>query len=198
MVSMVTTFAVLSGFRSLRIPSVVVAMMFVISMAIVVPLVLSWGFTIVWAIILIMPLVRTMVMSILFLAVAAIGVSVSITVAGGPGVGTLIGLLLAVHDSGVFTTVHVSVVATFEELLEFEHVDLNHSVFLRVLYLMSLWLSEEHLFAKLAFNGQVHLVAEIAFLHVVQNLNPAVEEFFKPHVCRFASQAQLRMTWSPR
>jgi hypothetical protein len=188
MVSMVTTFAILSGFRSLRVPSVVVVTMFVISMAIAVPSVLSWGFAIVWAIILIMPLVRTMVISILFLAVAAIGASVSIMAAGGPGVGVLVGLLLlAVHDSGVFTTALVSVVATFEELLEFEHVGLDHSVFLRVLYLMSLRLSKEHLFAKLAFDGQVHSMTEIVVLHVVQNLNPAVEEFFKPHVCRFAS-----------
>ncbi len=109
--------------------------------------------------------------------------------ARGPALGVLIGLLFAVHESGVFTTAHVSVMATFKELLKFEHVGFDHSMFLRLLYAVSLWLSKEYLFTKLALDGQFHAMAEVALFHVVQNLNPEIEEFFEPHVSRLAPQA---------
>jgi hypothetical protein len=124
-----------------------------------------------------------------FLGGTLIGTSVLITTAGGPGLGVLVGLLFAVHELGVFTTAHVSVVATFKELLKFEHVGFNHSMLHCVLYAVSLRLSKEHLFTKLALDGQFHAMAEVALFHVVQNLNPAIEEIFKPHVGRLASQA---------
>ena len=135
------------------------------------------------------PLVRAMTILVLFLAVALIGPSVLITTARGPGLAVLVGLLFAVHESSVFTTAHTSVMATFKELLKFEHVGLDHSILLRVLYAVSFRLSKEHLFAKLALDGQFHAMVEVAPLHVAQNLNPAVEEIFKPHVSRLASQA---------
>ena len=115
--------------------------------------------------------------------------SVLITTAGGPGLGVLDGLLFAVHESGVFLTANVSAVKTFKELLKFEHVGFDHSMLLRVLYAVSLRLSKEHLFTKLALNGQFHAMAEVALFHIVQNLNPVVEEIFEPHVSRLASQA---------
>jgi hypothetical protein len=188
MVSMMATFAVLSGVRSLRVPSVVITTRFIVSIAVTVPSVLSWGVAIVWAIILMAPLIRAMTISVLFLAVALIGTSVSITTARGPGLGFLIGLLFAVHVLGVFTTAHVSVMATFKELLKFEHVGFDHSMLPCVFYGVSLWVSKEHLFTKLALNGHFHAMAEVALFHVVQNLNPAVEEIFEPHVSRLASQ----------
>jgi hypothetical protein len=109
--------------------------------------------------------------------------------ARGPGLGVLVGLLFAVHELGVFTTVHVSVMATFKELLKFEHVSFDHLILLHVLDVVSLRLSKEHLFTKLALDGQFHAIAEVALFHVVQNLNPAVEEIFEPHVSPLASQA---------
>jgi hypothetical protein len=95
----------------------------------------------------------------------------------------------AVHELGIFTTAHVSVVATFNELLKFEHVSFDHSMLLRVLHAVSLRLSKEHSFTKLSFDGQFHAMAEVALFHVNQNLNLAVEEIFERHVSRLASQA---------
>ncbi len=169
------TFAVLSGFRSLCIPSVVITARFIVSIAVAVPLVLAWGIAIVWAIILMVPLISAMTILVLFLVVMLIGTSVLITMAGGPSLGVLVGLLFAVHDSGIFTTAHVSIVATFKELLKFEHVSFDHSMLLHILYAVSLRLSKEHLFTKLALDWQFHAMAEIALFQVVQNLNPAVE-----------------------
>jgi hypothetical protein len=119
MVSMMATFAVLSGFRSFRIPSVVITMRFIISIAVAVPSVLLWGIAVVWAIIVMALFVRPMAISVLVLAVVLVGMSVSLATTGGPGLGVLVGLLFAVHELGVFTTAHVSIVATFKELLEF-------------------------------------------------------------------------------
>jgi hypothetical protein len=62
-------------------------------------------------------------------------------------------------------------------------------ILLHVLYAVTFWLSKEHLFAKLALNGQFHAMMEIAPFYVAQNLNPAVEEIFKLHVSRLASRA---------
>jgi len=189
MVGMMATFAVLSGFRSFCIPSVVITTSFIILIAVAVPSVLSWGVTVVWAIVLMTPLVRTMTILVLFLVVALIGMSVLITTARGPGLGVLLGLPFAFHESGVFTTAHVSIVVTFKELLKFEHVGFDHSILLGILYAVRFLLSKEHLFAKLALDGQFHAMAEVALFHVAQNLNLAVEEIFEPYVSRLASQA---------
>ena len=186
---MVTTFAILGGFRSLRVPSIAVATRFVVTRAITVPSVLSWGIARVWAVLVGTPIVGTIFVPVPFLSIAAIGASVSITATGGLGAGTFLGFLF-LHHPGIFTTAHVSVVATFEELLKFEHVSFDYSVFLGVLHLMSLRLSKEHLFAELTFDGQVHTMAEVAILDVIQYLDPAVEKFFEPHVGWFASQTQ--------
>ena len=167
-----------------------VAASFVVARAFTVPLVLSWGISRVWAVLMGTPIVGTIFIPVPFLSIAAIGVSVSITAAGGLGTGAFFGFLFALHDPGVFTTAHVSVVATFEKLLEFEHVGFDYSVFLGVLYLMRLRLSKEHLFAKLAFDGQVQSMAEVAIFDVIQNLDSAVEKVFEPHVSWFASQTQ--------
>ena len=56
-------------------------------------------------------------------------------------------LLFALHDLGKYATVHISVMAALEELLEFEHVVFDNSVFLCIFDAMRLWLSKEHLFA---------------------------------------------------
>jgi hypothetical protein len=95
--SMVATFAVLSGFRSLCVSSVVITTRFIVSIAAAVPAVLSRGIAVVWAIILMAPLVGPMAISVLFLAVALVGTSVLFTTTGGPGLGVLVGLLLAFH-----------------------------------------------------------------------------------------------------
>ena len=67
--------------------------------------------------------------------------------------GVFLGLLFAIHESGILATVHISIVAAFEELLKFEHVVLDYSMLFSILYAVSLWLSEEHLFAKLVLVG---------------------------------------------
>jgi hypothetical protein len=64
-----------------------------------------------------------------------------------------LGLLFAIHESGILATVHISVMAAFKELLKFEHAGLNYSMLFSIFYVVSLWLSKEHLFAKLVIVG---------------------------------------------
>jgi hypothetical protein len=67
--------------------------------------------------------------------------------------GFFLGLLFAIHESGILATVHISIMAAFEELLTFEHVGLNYSMLFSLLYAVSLWLNKEHLFTKLIVIG---------------------------------------------
>ena len=90
----------------------------------------------------------------LCLAVTLVGVPVLVTATGNPGLGVFLGLLFAIHESGILATVHIRVMAAFKELLEFEHVGLNYSILFRILYVVSLRLSNEHLLLGISIQQQ--------------------------------------------
>jgi hypothetical protein len=80
------------------------------------------------------------------------------------GLGVFLGLPFAIHESGILATTHISIMVAFKELLKFEHVGLNHSVLFSMIYAVSLWLSEEHLFTKLAAVGYLHTMTMMSFM----------------------------------
>ena len=146
MVGVVATLAIL-GFCSLGVASVIMAR-FIVSIAILV--ILAWGITMVLAIILMAPLVRPISVSVFVVSFSMVNLVrgfVLVPTTRFLGLNIFFGLLLALHDLGKYTAVHISVVAAFEELLKFEHVILNHSVLLCILDVMRLRLSKENLFA---------------------------------------------------
>ena len=153
MVGMVATFTVLGGFRSLGISSVVSTTSLIISMTVAVLSILVWWIAIVRAIVLIAPLIRPITISVSVLLVTLVSVPVPVTVASVLCLCVFLGPLFAIHESGILTTLHISVMAAFKELLKFEHVSLDYSMLFSIFYLVSLRLSKEHLFAKLVVVG---------------------------------------------
>ena len=97
MVGMVASLTVLGGFRSLSVSSIVSTMRLVISVTFMVPSILVWGVAIVWAIVLMEPLIRPMTISVSVLAVPSVSVPVLVTVADAFGCGLFLGLLFAAH-----------------------------------------------------------------------------------------------------
>jgi len=108
---------------------------------------------IVWAIVLIAPLIRSITISISVLAVTLISVPVPVTAMSVLSLGVFLGLLFAVHEAGILATAHINIMAAFEELLKFEHFGLDYSMLFSMLDAVSPWLSEEHLLAKLVIIG---------------------------------------------
>jgi hypothetical protein len=102
------------------------------------------------AIILMMPLIRTITVSVFVMLVSMVGMIggfVPVPTARFLGLIVFFGHLLALHDLGKYAAVHISIVAALEELLKFEHVILDHSVLLCILDVMRLRLSKDNLFA---------------------------------------------------
>jgi hypothetical protein len=125
MVGVVPTLMVLGRFRSLGVSLIVSTMRLVISITVTVLSILAWGIGIVQAIILMVPLTRPMTISVSVLVVTLVGIPVTVTAPGVLGLGVFLGLLFAIHESGILPTAHISVMAAFEELLKFEHVSLD-------------------------------------------------------------------------
>ena len=145
---MVATLEILD-FCSLGIASVITTR-FVVLVAIVVLAVLAWGIAMVLVIILMTLLTRpitVLVFVVSVLTVNVVGESVSVSVTRFLGLVICLGLLFALQDLGKYPAAHISVVVAFEELLKFEHVVCDHSLLLRILDAMRLWLSKENLFA---------------------------------------------------
>jgi hypothetical protein len=126
-VGMVATFTVLGGFRSLGISLVISMMRLVILMMVAVLSILVWWIAIESVIVLIAPLIRPITISVSVLAVMSISVPVPVTATSVLSLGIFLGLLFAIHESGILATAHISVMAAFKELLKFEHVGLNYS-----------------------------------------------------------------------
>jgi hypothetical protein len=148
MMGMVATLEILD-FCSLGIASVITTR-FVVLVAIVVLAVLAWGIAMVLVIILMTLLTRpitVLVFVVSVLTVNVVGESVSVSVTRFLGLVICLGLLFALQDLGKYPAAHISVVVAFEELLKFEHVVCDHSLLLRILDAMRLWLSKENLFA---------------------------------------------------
>jgi hypothetical protein len=148
MVGMVATLAIVD-FCRLGIASVITTR-FVILVAIVILAVLAWRIAMVLATILMSLLIRPITVSVFVVSVLtinAVGESVPVLASRFLGRVIFFGLLFALQDLGEYAAAHTSVVSAFEELMKFEHVIFDHSVLLRILDEMRLWLSKENLFA---------------------------------------------------
>ena len=117
-------------------------------MTVVVLSILAWWIVIVRAIILLAPLTRLITILVSVLAVTSVSVPVPVTATSVLSLGILLGLLFAIHESGILATAHISVMEAFKELLKFEHVGLDYFMLFSILYAVSLWLSKEHLFLQ--------------------------------------------------
>ena len=144
MVGMVATLVIL-GFGSFGI-ALVVTTRFIIPVAILA--VLAWGIVMVLAIILMASLVRPISVSVFVVSVSMVNVIRGFVPVPTTSLGLIIfSLLFALDDLGKHATVYISIMAALEELLKFEHVNINHFVLLCILDVMRLWLSKENLFA---------------------------------------------------
>jgi len=74
-------------------------------------------------------------------------------------------LLFGFSDSLVVATAYIGVATAFKKILELEDVGLDHPVLFSVFGVVSLWLSEEILFAKLPHWVGPSICGDTFFLH---------------------------------